>query len=323
MKYLKPIVLTEQLYRPIEDTINKIFEQVLYLPLMKAIAAAGVEINNAMPQGLEKAIMTGRIYIDGREVHGLFNASISRELKAMGATFDKRSSTWTLPEGAAIPARIQLALAKVEEYSTRAINDVIQTLDGIRVGDNVDVEKLKAQYGTAAFRLNEDFVAATKAAAIAPEFTPADLQIIAKDWANNLELYIQKWADDEITELRQTVLSNTARGQRAANLVKTIQDSYGVSKTKAKFLARQETSLLVSKMRELRYGSLGCKTYRWQGMNDGREREDHKVLNGSIHSWESPPITNRETGARNNPGEDFNCRCIAIPILPGEEGEAA
>ena len=306
MKYLPPIFLTDDLYEPIEETINRIFYDTIYAPQIKALGAAGIEITNSAPRGLESALRAGRVYIVDRQVYGTFNVSISKELKGMGATFDKRSSTWKLPPGA-LSARLQTVIADIESQTDAAISEVFHTLEGIQVGQNVDAEKLREQYGTAAWRLNENFIAATKAIAIAPQFTKEQRDIIAREWATNLELYIQKWQSEEILKLRQQVQQNTMRGQRAENLVKMIQTSYGTSKTKAKFLARQETSLLVSKMREQRYRSLGSETYRWNGVNDSREREDHKLLNGTIHSWSNPPITNRETGARNHPGEDFNC----------------
>lgn len=90
---------------------------------------------------------------------------------------------------------------------------------------------------------------------------------------------------------------------------------YGASKAKAKFLARQETSLLMSKYQEERFKDLGITHYKWSGADDQRERPDHKLLNGKIFRFDDPPVTNRSTGAKNNPGEDFNCRCIAIAIV--------
>jgi uncharacterized protein with gpF-like domain len=38
-------------------------------------------------------------------------------------------------------------------------------------------------------------------------------------------------------------------------------------------------------------------------------------LNGMKFSWTEPPITNKQTGARNNPGCDFGCRCLALPVI--------
>lgn len=322
MRYLRPIVLKETMWSGIEATINDIFEKTIFDPIRAAFRALNLnmEILNAAPAiGLERALRDGSVYYDDGRIYGRFNASISKELKGMGATFDKRTSSWKLPIGSALSARLQMAVADAESRARQAVDAVIRVVDNIDLGKNVDIEQLREQYGTAAFRMNADFIATTQAVAIAPEFTAATAKIIADGWANNLDLYIKGWMKDSILDLRQKVLANSLRGQRAENLVKTIQATYGASKTKAKFLARQETSLLMSKMRETRYKDIGIGRYKWTGVNDARERPDHKMLNGTIHNWNTPPITNRETGARNHPGEDFGCRCTAVPLLPGEE----
>lgn len=317
VKYLPPMILKESIYEPIEEAINRIFEVGIFGPLREALRAVGFEIENARAPGLERALAGGVVYYDDGRIYGKFNASLSKELRGMGATFDKRTSSWKLPASAALPARLQLAIAEANARADKAIHAVLHTLSDLDLPQLIDKSALPEQYEKAAWRLNEEFIKATKEVAIAPEFTPAAREIIAKEWAQNLELYIKDWSDTAILELREKVEANTMRGQRSGNLVKMIKETYGASQAKAKFLARQETSLLMSKMRETRYKDLGIERYKWQGMMDERERPDHKVLNGQIFTWSQPPITNRQTGARNNPGEDFGCRCLAIPILEG------
>lgn len=313
MKLLPPLILKERMWAPIEDIINIIFERVLFEPLRRALAEHGIEIENARPVGLERALLAGQVWYRDNRIYGTFNASISKELKGMGARFDKRSSSWSFP--GALPFRYQMAVAAADAKAKKAQEAVLSALDGINIDDQRTPEQLKEQYGTAAWRMNEEFIAATKAVTIAPEFTEAARKAISTEWATNLDLYIKNWMAENILALRQKVQENTERGGRAEALVKTIQDTYGTSKTKAKFLARQETSLLMSKMREERYKDIGVERYVWTGTADERERPDHMALNGKIFTWGQPPITDRETGARNQPGEDYNCRCIAVPVL--------
>ena len=317
MKYLRPIILTESMWRPVEDIINRIFETAIFSPLRAALRDSGIEIQNAPSLGLERALKDGTVYyIDGR-IYGKFNASISKELRGMGASFDKRTASWKLP--AALPARLQLAVAEADDTARKCMEAVIRAMDGIDLKKTIDQSDIQQEYEKGAWRINEDFLKATASLAVVPEFTDAARRIIAREWSENLELYIKDWSSEAILDLRKKVQANTMRGQRAGNLVKMIQETQGVGRTKAKFLARQETSLLMSKMREERFRDIGCESYMWNGMADERERPDHYLLNGKIFSWKNPPITNRKTGARNNPGEDFGpCRCIAIPILPGQ-----
>ena len=60
-----------------------------------------------------------------------------------------------------------------------------------------------------------------------------------------------------------------------------------------------------------RYKSVGVQKYRWSTAGDNRVRPEHKALNGKIFDWDNPPLS---TGGK-HPGEDFGCRCIAIPIV--------
>ncbi len=319
MKYLRPFILKESYYQQIEDCIQRIFNDIIFKPLMLSIAQSGWEITNAASIGLETALARGDVYyFDGR-IHGRFNASISKELKGMGATFDKRSSSWKLP--GALPARLQMIVARRDAQVKKTMDAVITTLDTIQIQKNEVSyqEELQEYYGNSLWRMNKDFLEATKQITVVPEFTDAQRQTLAKDYSQNLDLYIQDWCSEAITTLREDVYTNVIDGQRSGNMIKMIEKEYGVSQEKAKFLARQETSLLMSKMRESRYADVGIYKYVWRGSMDAREREDHKVLEGTIQDFRNPPITCRtgkNAGARNNPGEDFGpCRCLAIPIL--------
>jgi SPP1 gp7 family putative phage head morphogenesis protein len=173
---------------------------------------------------------------------------------------------------------------------------------------------LPQHYETVLDKMDSDIVDALQSVAVPYKFTPKIKKIIAKQWGENLELYIKGWAENNVITLRETVLANSLYGHRAENLIGLIQDNYGVSKRKAKFLARQETSLLMSKLREERYKSVGVQKYKWSTSHDERVRPMHKRLNGKVINWDSPPITD-EKGNRNHAGEDFNCSCVAIPIL--------
>ena len=76
---------------------------------------------------------------------------------------------------------------------------------------------------------------------------------------------------------------------------------------------------MVSKYRQIRYEEVGIDNYIWSTSHDSRVRHDHRELQGKVFSFSNPPITDKATGARNNPGEDFGCRCVAIPVMPERE----
>ena len=51
--------------------------------------------------------------------------------------------------------------------------------------------------------------------------------------------------------------------------------------------------------------------YVWHTRSDEKVRPSHRANDGHIFSWDDPP----DTG---HPGTDYNCRCQAIPYVPGE-----
>ena len=55
----------------------------------------------------------------------------------------------------------------------------------------------------------------------------------------------------------------------------------------------------------------GTDRYVWRTQRDERLRPSHRMNDGRIFSWSDPP----DTG---HPGEDYNCRCEAIPYVEGQ-----
>jgi len=82
---------------------------------------------------------------------------------------------------------------------------------------------------------------------------------------------------------------------------------------RAVLIARDQTLKLQGSIVEARSRELGSNSYTWDTSNDSRVRPDHRRLNGTHHTWDDPPVVDRKTGRRANPGGDFNCRCIAVP----------
>lgn len=60
---------------------------------------------------------------------------------------------------------------------------------------------------------------------------------------------------------------------------------------------------------ELRQRGLGIRQYVWRSRDDGRVRSAHAAHDDQVFSWDNPP----ESG---HPGQAFNCRCFAEPVLP-------
>jgi len=271
------------------------------------------ELINAQGDALDRAIVNGTVYLENGIFKGNFTAAISRDLKSMGATFNPKSKTWSY--AGVLPAHISVSLATSEMQYTALRKRVINALDNIDIGKIDRLSRVRQLFGIEIEALDKEFKKAVKSITIPPNLTPGTVAALSADWSNNLDLYIKKWAAEDILALRQQVQDNAFAGRRASSMVQAIQHNYGVSKNKAKFLARQETSLLVSKYNQNRFQEIGSFGYRWSGAMDERERPDHKALEGEIFSWSEPPVVDLKTGRRCHPGEDYGCRCIPIALF--------
>jgi SPP1 gp7 family putative phage head morphogenesis protein len=103
-------------------------------------------------------------------------------------------------------------------------------------------------------------------------------------------------------------------GDRNATITKAIKERFGVTRNKAKLLARDQISKMNGQLERLTAKENGVKKYIWHTNFDGRERPDHAKLDGEVFSWDKPPITvttGKRSGERNHPGEDIQCRCWA------------
>ncbi len=82
---------------------------------------------------------------------------------------------------------------------------------------------------------------------------------------------------------------------------------------RARLIARDQISKYNGQLNQTRQTALGITKYRWVTAGDERVRERHRQLNGRIFDWNNPPIS--DSGEPINPGDDFQCRCNALPIF--------
>lgn len=61
---------------------------------------------------------------------------------------------------------------------------------------------------------------------------------------------------------------------------------------------------------QLRQEDLGIEQYIWRSQDDAKVRDNHAAYDDRVFRWDNPP----EGG---HPGESYNCRCYAEPVLPG------
>jgi SPP1 gp7 family putative phage head morphogenesis protein len=319
---LRPVYDYEKYHEHIQAVLDFELYYHIFAPLFEIMGVPAkrehIEIKegsrwNAPGSALRRALESGVITYSEHYFYGTFNAAISKELRSMGARFDNRNKSYRLELGR-VPMDLKTAIVQSRIKIKQRADDLQRKIDELsKTSLTVDLGMyVKNVLGD----LDTQFVRTVKPNLEVPmQMSDGVRDQLAEDYNTNMNLYIQGWKEEQIQRLRDQVNQAVIEGFRADSMLDTIQAEYGVTKRKARFLARQETSLLVSKYREARYTEAGLKEYKWSTSHDERVRPDHKVLDKRHFSWDSPPVVDTATGRRANPGEDFGCRCVAIPVL--------
>lgn len=321
LKRLKPITADTKIEKKIRDHIVEVLKKEIYIPLILKAGVKSTKLENSIDD-LLKAIRAGQlVYINGK-FKGKLNATLSRELRRIGAEWDRVQGAWSIPQSK-LPATIKTEILLSKAKFLEVIDNVDEKLKSINPEKIAEKISLKEAFDTSLYEFDQKFVDSIKAISVQPKFSRSEIDKISDEYNDNMRLYIKNFTEEETKRLREMVQQNVLKGIRYEGLVDTIKESYEVSLNKAKFLARQETNLLLTKFREIRYTRSGLNKYEWRtvaGSADHPVRDSHKELNGKIFSWDNPPITTMpgKPQRRNHPGEDYNCRCIAVPVLEFE-----
>lgn len=317
---LPPIKETTEEWDKLEAALRKLWRDKLYVPLMKELGYPKKLLNSPRSEkALEDALRYGRITFYRGEFSGRFNAEVSKELKRLGAQWDKRTGTFRLPQSS-LPQELRAIIAGSDRMFRAKIADIDKRLSKILPDEIADQFKSANFFDASLWKVDRDFRKNVENITIMPELTKEQRKKIADEWGENMKLYIKDWTQKEILKLRKDMQKSIFTGNRYESAVKTIQKSYGVSQNKAKFLARQETNLMMAKFKETRYQDAGIMEYKWgcvAGSKNHPVRPWHKALEGKVFRWDTPPVTTKpgEPIRRNNPGQDYNCRCFARPIV--------
>lgn len=135
---------------------------------------------------------------------------------------------------------------------------------------------------------------------------------------------IKSIASEHWAQVGQAVLDNY-RGVAlpdGLSLTQRLQQLGGITERRAAFIARDQTAKLVGALNQARMEDNGIEEYTWRTAEDRRVvgtpgglyptpskgHGDHYARNGKIFKWSGPP----EDG---HPGEAYNCRCYAVPVL--------
>jgi len=305
------MILKDRQWRPIEKEIAQYLKKTFFDPIYEMLKQP---VYNAAGSVIF-ALLAGRISYAHGIFTGPFNITLSKEISKY-ADYDGRSKTFKA-RIAEVPSSVTAAgvtaADKAKTLNKRLaywLNDAENRLINIVPALSFSIE------GPTDEMDQEQRREAIKHIGIVPDISEEMTAKLIEDYNKNQNLNIKNWEGNQIERLRAMITESARTGHQRRALIEKIKSEWGVTKNKAQFLARHETSLYMSKLRRERSLDAGITHYRWSTSRDERVRADHEKLNGKIFRYGDPPVVDLKTGRKAEPGEDYNCRCVAIPVVP-------
>lgn len=323
---LTPILHTDSYTNSISGVFRDYFREVLIDPVSELIEGYGVSIklqdddthkrrrgwNAATENPLVLALRSGDVWYSDGKFTGKFNAAISKELYSIGARASVRGEGGFLLEQSKMPISVRMAVYDAKDRSENMHKEAIALL--LLMRQSVDIADTGIDVSTAGEAINTD-VKRVFSETLAESGARAGGVYLGKEEALLSDLNeSSSVAAREVMRMKidaavEAIQIGMATGSRVDVLKKTIQDLDKSLASISTNLAEQVAATIVTAKRRELAESIGSNQYIWKTMLDARVRHDHAQLEGTIQSWDIRPVTNTSTGARNHPGEDYNCRC--------------
>lgn len=336
--------MTDGYYKPIERDLDDYFYAFYWADILDALGLERFdnqrrEARNNGPDALIQAIRAGRVDYQDGVFTGSFNAAISRELREF-ATFSSQTKQWRGDPPPAVKGAAVIARSKGEELSRR----IESLIDEIPQRVAAQIQQLSYSIDTPLFAMSDQATRDLRNIGIDVDITPEVAERLISEYTNNQNLNIQNWTPEQTERLRDMIRRNALRGYNRVELREMIASEFGVTMNKAKFLARQETSLFMATVRDARYSDGGVEVVQWSTSNDIRVvgnpaglypqptegHGNHYALNGKFCLLSDPTVyadtlddaragkwkSKAMIGAgQSHAGVEFGCRCTYKPIL--------
>ncbi len=321
MKTLKAITHRDEHSRLFETKAISYLDEVIFTPLKNLTGdetRENAEKEKSDRNALLHALAVGAIWYADGVFTGAFNAAVSRELRSMGAKSREAGASFVI-EQSQIPYEIRSAVTASKMLGEKMHKEVLGLLDQMQ--ENLPLATTGIAVAAEADKLLADlqiqFVDSAKKVKDV-DVTPTSETLagtIRTGLTEGIELGVRDLSQRIIQSTRRAVKKNLEEGGRVDRLILLIALQRGLAKLRVQTLAESEAAAAISTFREERYTEIGLNRYIWSTVGDERVRHDHRALDTQVFSWSSPPIVDRASGRRGHPGDDYNCRCVAIPLV--------
>lgn len=314
MDVIKDFEHLEKYTKIIEKRLFNDLWDMIYKPLFKILKIKAINDKNPIVDALKR----GDIYYQNGGFIAVkkFSNTVSTALMKLGARYDRWEKKYIisfddLPDVVTkeIIENVQRAAKQLSEinsflqYVEMNLNQIVETMIFNNEVDTI-LGDIEGQLHNNTRKLN----------VIVPELADEQKQTIADNYTNNMQFYIKNWAEKRIPEMRIKVQEAILNGYREEQVQKMLEKEYHIMSDKAKFLAQNETSIMIAELKKATYTQMGFEEFIWNTILDSRERPLHRKLHGKIFRFDNPPVIDERTGQRGLPGQTYNCRCGLTPI---------
>lgn len=316
---LKDFKNLEKYSKLVEKKIMSDMWDMIYKPMFKImeVEPENIKAKNTIDVIID-ALNKGEIFYqdNGFKARKKFSNEVSKELIKLGAEYNKYTHTFVISKNLLSDEILKTISDNLLRAQTKLnmINDFLQYVE-MNLDKIIETMVFDSEIVTILDEVgNEVKVNSNKIKVIAPELTEEQKSEIAQDYTYNMQFYIKKFSKQRLPELREKVQTAILEGYRPDQVENMIKKEYPKLAHKAKFLAENETSIMLSALKKSMYKEMGFTEFIWQTILDGRERPLHKQLHGKVFSFDNPPVIDEDTGQTGLPGQTYNCRCNMIPI---------
>lgn len=316
----------ESYTRIIEKQLIKDLWDMIYKPMFKILNLKAKNDKNILIDAIDNGLI---FYSDGGfKARDKFSNEISKELIKIGAKYDKWEHSYKI-DLQDIPKDVLQTLTESVARAQRKLNNLNDFLTDVELNLEQIVETLIFDKQVGAILTDAEGKVLKNINTI--EFDVTDTQKtkmldavnkhfqmsekeIENNYTTNIQVYTKKWLVERIPEMRQRIQQAILEGYREDQVQKMLEREYGIMQRKAKFLAQNETSIMLTQLKKAIYTDMGFTHFQWNTILDSRERKLHRELHGRVFRYDEPPVIDERTGQKGLPGETYNCRCGMTPI---------
>lgn len=141
-------------------------------------------------------------------------------------------------------------------------------------------------------------------------------------WAAKNSELIKAITDEQAKRTAALALEAVNMGTSERELSKQLANMLAVETRRARTIARTETAKLYGELTRQRDLELGLDKYIFSTSDDIRVRHSHKLMEGKTCDWNDPTVmfeggewVSRGNGVMAHPGQEVNCRCVALAVI--------